>query len=312
MKTIKEYSSQNILRFFSYGDTTMFDGCIVSKGTMQSGYSPLFRLDECFILLCVEGEIRMELNEQEYTLLSHSLFVCPPNMTLQMECRKNSTFICLIPTSDYLGRHYNYWKQILPLMLETRGRNMIPLTAIEVSRYEHISSCVLDYMCYESSPGWPQDALSYGLKMLLCLIFAKIKDFMGYVDEEQEKKSISRSEEYFSRFMKLLAIHFKQERKVDFYASQLCVTPKYLSSMVKKESGKTPSKWIDEVVMEEIGYLLRYSTSSIKEIAYQMNFSNISFFGKFVKRYTGVSPHHYRHVSAYNKVTVKVVKPPMT
>ena len=64
--------------------------------------------------------------------------------------------------------------------------------------------------------------------------------------------------------------------------------------MVKKVSGKTPSRWVDEVVMEEIDYLLKNSTISIKEIAYQMNFANISFFGKFVKRYTGVSPHRYR------------------
>lgn len=104
----------------------------------------------------------------------------------------------------------------------------------------------------------------------------------------------NRSEEIFSRFMKLLSMHYKEERKVEFYASKLCITSKYLSSLVKKASGQTPNKWIDEIVMEEIQHLLRYSNVSIKEIAYQLNFSNASFFGKYVKRYTGVSPHQYR------------------
>lgn len=239
MKTIEEYSLQSFIRHFGCSDKNMFDGCMVSHTAMQTGYGlPFFRMNECLILLCVEGEMQVGLNGQEYTLLSHSLLVCPSNSILQMECYKTCTFICMIPTSDYLNRHYNYWKQILPLLLEIKGKNVIPLTEVEVLRYENISSCVLECMRCGSQPGWTRDALSSGMKMLLCAIFAKF--------------------------------------------------------MVKKVSGKTPGKWIDEVVMEEIDYLLRNSTISIKEIAYQMNFANISFFGKFVKRYTGVSPHHYR------------------
>ncbi len=295
MKTIEEYSLQSFIRHFGCSDADMFDGCMISHTVKQTGYGlPFFRMNECLILLCVEGEMQVRLNGQEYTLLSHSLLVCPSNSILQMECYKTCTFICMIPTSDYLNRHYNYWKQILPLFLEIKGKNVIPLTEIEVLRYENISGCVLECMRYGSQPGWTRDALSSGIKMLLCAILAKVREFTGYTEKGQEKEYTSRSEEYFSRFMKLLSIHYKQERKVDFYASRLCVTSKYLSFMVKKVSGKTPSRWVDEVVMEEIDYLLKNSTISIKEIAYQMNFANISFFGKFVKRYTGVSPHRYR------------------
>lgn len=104
----------------------------------------------------------------------------------------------------------------------------------------------------------------------------------------------SRAEVIYNRFMDLLSKHFREERNVTFYASQLCVTPKYLSAVVKEYSGKSPYRWIEEIVMDEICRLLRFSDESIKEIAYALNFPNASFFGKFVKKHTGLSPLQYR------------------
>lgn len=101
-------------------------------------------------------------------------------------------------------------------------------------------------------------------------------------------------EEYFCRFMQVLSQSYKAERRVEFYASKLCITPKYLSALIKEVSGKRPSEWIEELVMLEAKSLLRYSKITIQEIAYQLNFPNSSFFGKYFKRYTGLSPKNYR------------------
>ena len=64
--------------------------------------------------------------------------------------------------------------------------------------------------------------------------------------------------------------------------------------MVKKVSGKTAGEWIDEYVILEAKALLKYSVMSIQEVAYYMNFPNPSFFGKYFKRYVGISPQKYR------------------
>ena len=106
----------------------------------------------------------------------------------------------------------------------------------------------------------------------------------------------SRAEVICNRFMELLYEHYREERNVTFYASKLCVTPKYLSAIVKEYSGKTPYKWIEETVMDEICRLLRQTGESVKTIAYDLNFSNVSFFGKFVKRHVGMSPVQYRRM----------------
>ena len=103
-----------------------------------------------------------------------------------------------------------------------------------------------------------------------------------------------RCEVLFNEFMSLLQRYNKQERNVSFYAKQLNITPKYLSSVVKEVSGKTAARWIDESVILEAKTLLKYSGMSIQEIAYHLNFSTQSFFGKYFKQHTGTSPSRYK------------------
>lgn len=79
-----------------------------------------------------------------------------------------------------------------------------------------------------------------------------------------------------------------------FYADQLHITPKYLSSVIKEVSGRSAVEWIDRYVILEAKALLRYSGLSIQEIAYELNFSTQSFFGKYFKHHTGMSPSEYK------------------
>ena len=98
----------------------------------------------------------------------------------------------------------------------------------------------------------------------------------------------------FTKFIHLVEGNYKRERRVGWYAEQLCITPKYLSETVKQVSRLTPNEWIDNYVILEIRVLLKNSTRSIKEIAMEMNFPNQSFLGKFFKERVGMSPSEYR------------------
>ena len=100
--------------------------------------------------------------------------------------------------------------------------------------------------------------------------------------------------EMFNQFINLLTEHHRKERRVDFYAEQLFLSPKHFSTVVKKVSGKTAGEWIDEYVILEAKALLKYSVMSIQEVAYFMNFPNPSFFGKYFKHHTGLSPSEYK------------------
>jgi len=104
----------------------------------------------------------------------------------------------------------------------------------------------------------------------------------------------NRAEEIFHDFILLVEQNFRRERRVAWYSGQLCLSPKYLSEMVKSVSGNTPSDWIDHYVMIELRVLLRNTAFSVKEIAHMMNFSNQSFLGKYFKERMDMSPSEYR------------------
>ncbi len=112
---------------------------------------------------------------------------------------------------------------------------------------------------------------------------------------------ISRQEYLFSQFMKLLSEHATSERSVSYYASKLCINPKYLHKVVKQMSGKTPLDWIKEKVINEMKDKICHTQYTIKEISFQLNFPNTSFFGKYFKAETGVSPAHYRKMHSKQK-----------
>lgn len=96
------------------------------------------------------------------------------------------------------------------------------------------------------------------------------------------------------RFKNLLADHFITQRKVSFYADKMHLTPKYFSTLIKKLSGKTAAAWIHEMLLLEAKVRLGNRDLSIAQIAYDLNFSDPSHFGKFFKRHQGVSPLEYR------------------
>jgi AraC-like DNA-binding protein len=84
--------------------------------------------------------------------------------------------------------------------------------------------------------------------------------------------------------------HFRSERFINFYADKLCITPKYLSKLVKEKTGRSAGEWIESYVILEARTMLQSTDMTIQQIASALNFPNQSFFGKYFKRATGLSP----------------------
>lgn len=99
-----------------------------------------------------------------------------------------------------------------------------------------------------------------------------------------------------ANFLELVQQHYREQRLIQFYASKLCITPKYLSKLVKEHTGRAAADWIEQHVILEARAMLQSSDMSIQQIATSLNFPNQSFFGKYFKRATGVSPKQYRAV----------------
>lgn len=97
------------------------------------------------------------------------------------------------------------------------------------------------------------------------------------------------------RFMSLVQENYKKERFLDFYASKLEVSPKHLSRTIKSQTGFSAVEWIERFVILEAKVLLRSSNLNIQQIADELNFPSQSFFGKYFKKQTGMSPKEFRN-----------------
>lgn len=111
---------------------------------------------------------------------------------------------------------------------------------------------------------------------------------------QRDEASKMRSEELTRKFMTLVLRHCESQRQVKYYADMLCVTPQYLNAVIKDTRGETASSVIKRVTVLIIKAQLKSSTKSIQEIAGELNFPNASFFAKFFKRETGLTPKQYR------------------
>lgn len=109
------------------------------------------------------------------------------------------------------------------------------------------------------------------------------------------EKSRNRKVDIMEDFLALVKDNYRQERKVSFYADKLCITPKYLSQVVKDVSGKPALDWIDDFTITETKALLKSTALTIEQISTRMNFMSTALFGKFFKRITGLSPRQYRN-----------------
>ncbi|MFQ8826375.1 MAG: helix-turn-helix domain-containing protein [Alistipes sp.] len=109
----------------------------------------------------------------------------------------------------------------------------------------------------------------------------------------QDNRRLTRNEEIFKRLMQLIMHHYREQRATAFYARELCLTPKYLASVVKKISNRSVAEWIAEAVILDAKTQLRTSQMTVQQIANYLNFPNPSFFGPFQK-HTGMTPKAYR------------------
>lgn len=126
-------------------------------------------------------------------------------------------------------------------------------------------------------------------------IFALVYEIDSYYRQHHpESSSTKRGHLLFAKFRQLVRSNYMREHKLDYYADLLYLTPKSLSAAIKKQTGKSAGKWIDDAITLEAKVLLQNETLTVSQITGLLNFSDQSVFGKFFRANTGLSPVEYR------------------
>ena len=250
------------------------------------------RLNALIIGVGTEGETSLTSNLQEFRLKMDSLFIFSPKHILQVQSNNRFKAHLIVIAPDFLKRINIDTKRMMPLFLQLGSLPCMELTHAESQSLRSFIS-----MVEQELKGSETDFSSEIIGGLIAATIYKVGDILThYLTEHPEVDSPihNRAEEYFRQFTELLGEHYKHERSVGFYARQLCITPKYLTTLIKRISGKSVSEWIDNYVILEAKTLLKYSNMSVQEIAYYLNFPNQSFFGSYFKRNAGMSPSQYK------------------
>jgi len=109
-----------------------------------------------------------------------------------------------------------------------------------------------------------------------------------------DKREKTHNEALIEKFLNLVQMHYKQERGLEFYADKMCITSKHLSRVLRETGNKSPNDLIDDRVVLEAQALLKSTNMTIEQISDELNFPSQSFFGKYFKRVTGMSPKEYK------------------
>ena len=248
-----------------------------------------FKLTFTLLLLCTQGRIRVQVNLREFLLEANQVLILLPNAIGQCLEVSDDCQVAMIAYrddkhindshSDFHMLFYRYLSEqsIIPLSSEERDETL----AIYHAMWRKVEQP--DY-------AFTRDALNGYMQVLACNGY----QWMLNRRKQMEHKPVeSRSEQLFERFVELVQRHFRQERAISFYASQLCITPKYLSRRVHEASGRYAGEWIRDCVILEAKALLKSKAYTVQQISEQLNFPNPSFFGKYFKATAGCSPRKY-------------------
>lgn len=258
-------------------------------------------------IVCLQGTATINLNNQLYDIHPNDMLICHPDIMLQHSTVSSDfKFKGIIMSPDYMKQLSVITAGNWDIKFFLEQRPVLPLTAEETKLfsqyYELLMSKLTGKPCHHQR------------QLVNALLLAFMYEFHDSLERfvRLDPRPFSATEKLFKEFMDMLMSAYPKPRSVNYYASRLCVTPKYLSAVCKKISQRTASEMINQYVVKDIVYLLHDPTVSIKEISNEMNFPNLSFFGKYVKKHLSCSPKHYREKIVEKRSTAGILQPDMT
>ena len=240
----------------------------------------------------VSGTAKIKINGKFHELRPNTLFIFNENTVIeQVKASIRSSGYMITYSRQYLNSIHVDTQDLISIYHGFLDEPCVQVDPEEAAYIHDISKLMRSVLCdYAPTPNRE--------KIISSLFAAMFHYVMGILQKHSlpagNDAVSNRTDELFNRFLDLLREYCSTERSVEFYASKMGITPKYLSLILKKKSGRNASKLIDEAVVYEAKRLLKYSGLSINEIALKLNFASQSFFGKYFKQRVGVSPSRYK------------------
>lgn len=235
------------------------------------------------------GTIDLAINLNRYTISAPALItLIPGHITQSFSISDNFKGLIISGSNQFISYLEINLQKALPIFLELKNKPFITLTLQELALLKEYYFLLKKGLNLENNTNRQVVA-----KNLMHALFYQIEDIFRK-NRKVETENKTRQEATFESFLKYVQLYYRHERELAFYADKLCLTPKYLSLVIKTTTDKSANEWIDSYVILEAQALLKSSNMTILQISDELNFPSQSFFGKYFKRHVGMSPKEYK------------------
>jgi AraC family transcriptional regulator, transcriptional activator of pobA len=261
------------------------DFILLDSPIITSAHNFPFKVDVTTGIICIKGTTRGKINLKPYTTTSPGFIIILPDQILEYEYISEDFSGLFVIMSKKFTNSLNF-EEKLPLFLSIRDKPFLPMSK------EEIEALVVYYSILKRTVKNKDNPYRMEVVKHLIKAFFFSTGYQYHKLTENDKKS--KNEMLVESFLNHVQANYKEQRGVEFYANKLYLTPKYLSKVIKENSGMSANDWIDSYVILEAKALLKSSNKTVQQISDELNFPSQSFFGKYFKRHVGVSPKDYK------------------
>ena len=263
------------------------DILILHNPRFRAGWEP-YKLKHVLLILCNDGNGYGAINLHPVHLKKGSMLIALPSQIAQsnsMDENFKGTFLVM---SEYflsrinIGDAYLFQKQV-------ENNPIYQLDERAVTTFRSLIDLAHNLMQSGDNSTGMEEIFSL-ISRLFFVLISRIVNPSSHVQETGQRHG-----EVTMQFLQLLRQHYRVHRDVGFYADKMNISAKYMTTLVKKASGKSAIQWIEDYVILDAKAQLSSTVNTIQQIAFDLNFPSQSLFGRYFKRAVGVSPSDYRN-----------------
>lgn len=261
------------------------DILILHNPRFRGDWEP-YKLKQVLVLLCNGGDGYGAINLHPIHLQKDTLLVALPSQIAESNVDENFKGTFLVMSEHFLSRlnigdAYLFHKQV-------ENNPVYQLDERTATTFRSLIELVHNIMLSGDDSSGMEEIFS----LISRLFFILISRVVNPSSDAQETGQ--RHGEVMMQFLQLLRQHYRDHRDVGFYADKMNISAKYMTTLVKKASGKPAIQWIEDYVILDAKAQLSSTVNTIQQIAFDLNFPSQSLFGRYFKRAVGMSPSDYR------------------
>ncbi|MCF2582451.1 helix-turn-helix domain-containing protein [Bacteroides caecigallinarum] len=267
------------------------DGEIFKVGTDKNEWLPqgkTIKVDVDTIIFCRKGTANIEIDLIPYEIVANTQLIIIAGSIVHNISNSDDFKISYITfkhevydeATAQLEPSFTFFLKEYPC---------VQLGEKRINKMNYLVEAMEDFY-YEKTNCFRIKIFKNNIQSFLLDVYDKTRTLFK-IDKSEE---VGRREELFIKFIHLIHKYCPQQREVGFYAGKLYITSRYLSSITQNVADKSAKYIIDKHAIQRIKIMLKYSNMSIQDISYELNFPDQSFFSRYFKKHTGMSPLEYR------------------